>query len=230
MSLDERVKDELNRGSRRVAPDERRGLSTIRKRARRAVLIQRISIVGLAAAVTLGAIVVVPRLTDASDRRLEPGGSATPSTDHPLDGAWTQLQSCEDVVRALTRYGLPQRVAGALLATHVREGPGSAVAADPHPCRQAGPPVRRTWVMDGTTMRGYIGERRRKVDFASFEMVDDHTIRVSHITLHFRIDENVLRFTVPPLPLSCTGPGCRSQHVWAVAAFGLGPWSRTTRR
>jgi hypothetical protein len=228
MSLDERVRDELNRGARRIAPDERRGLSTIRQRGRRAVLIQRLSIMGLAAAVTLGAIMVVPRLTDARDRRLEREGSATPTTDHPLDGAWTQLQSCEDVVRALTRYGLPQRVAGALLATHVREGPRSTVAADPHPCRQAGSPVRRTWVMDGSTMRGYFGERRREVDLASFEMVDDHTIRVSHITLHFRIEGNVLRFTVPPLPQSCTGAGCLSQHVWAVAAFGLGPWSRTT--
>lgn len=231
MSLDKRVRDELSRESRRVAPDERRDLSTVRRRARRGVTIQRITVAGLAAAVTLGAIVVLPRITEARDRRIAHGvGTVSTVSNLPLEGAWTQLQSCEDVVRALTRYGLSQQVAGFLVAAHVRERPLTAVADDSHPCQEADPPVRRTWVFDGTRMRGFIGGRRHKVDFAFFEMLDDHTIRISHINLGFRIDGDTLRFAVPPLPDSCTGPDCRSQHAWAVVAFALGPWTRTTHR
>jgi hypothetical protein len=235
MSLDGRVKDALERFSQMVAPDVRRDLVTVRRKARRAVVVKRVGGALLAAALVIAAVSLGPRILEASrsQRPARPGGSAAslgPVATYPLVGTWTQEQSCEDFVRALTRYGLPRHAPGFLLWNGYREGPRSAIAADPHPCRGASRAVRRTWVFDGNKLRGFIGSQRHQVDFAFTAFPDDHTMRISHINLGFRVGGDTLRFIVPPIPRTCTGPDCLSQHAWAVAAFGLGPWTRTRDR
>src|SRR4029453_6598972 len=131
-------------------------------------------------------------------------GSSPSGGGHQLVGAWTQTQSCVDFVRALTRYGLPRYAPRFLVSNRYLDGPSGAVAADPHPCAGTAPAIQRTWIFDGTRLRGF--KNGRQVDFALPEIIDEHTLRVSHINLGFRIDGDTLRFIVPPLPRSCTGP------------------------
>jgi len=228
MSLEGRVKDALTSASQLVDPDERRALTAVRGRARRAAIIRRTANLVVTATFVVATIVLVPRVLDAASDTHEAPSSVPGGTtgEGQLVGSWTQAQSCRDFVRALTGYGLPDYVARFLVANRYREGPSSAVAADPHPCRGAAPAVQRTWIFDGTRLRGFKDGRR--VDLAFPEIIDEHTMRVSHINLDFHIDGDTLRFIVPPLPRSCTGEDCLVQHAWAVAAFSLGPWTHAT--
>ena len=117
---------------------------------------------------------------------------------------------------------------GSSSPTAIEEGPSSAVAVDPHPCRGAGPALHRTWTFNGTRLRGYIDDVQ--MDFAFTQFLDDHTVRISHINLGFTIEGDTLTFIVPPIPRTCAGPDCLSRRAWAVAAFGMGPWTRTAER
>jgi hypothetical protein len=232
MPLEERVKDALTMASRSVDPDVRRELTTVRRRARRSAILRRSANLAFAATLVAAAVVVIPRVIDA-DRGPRDTLSAdalgnSASGDEQLAGSWTQAQSCQDFVRALTRYGLPRYVPRFLVGNRYREGPSSVVAADPHPCAAAGPTVRRTWTFDGTRLLGF--RDGKQVDLAIPEFIDEHTMRLGHINFRFHIEGDALHFIVPALPRSCRGPDCVVQHAWAVAAFGLGPWTRTTER
>jgi hypothetical protein len=224
MSLDSHVKDALERSSMIVDPDVRRDLVTVRWSAHRALVIRRAANTMLVAGLVIAAVLLAPQVLDViKDRSQQPAGP-NPFPGHPLIGTWTQEQSCGDFVRALTEYGLADDVPSLLVANGYRAGPKSKVAAQADPCQGSGPPVRRTWSFDGTTLRGFLNGHR--VDLAIPQSLDSQSIRVSHINLGFSIASDTLRFIVPQLPKSCTGPDCLSQHAWAVAAFGLGPWHR----
>jgi hypothetical protein len=137
-----------------------------------------------------------------------------------------RLRSGLHPLRALGRFGLSDDLPSILVANGYREGPERTIPAGIAGCDGAGPALERTWTFDGTRLLGFLEGVR--VDIAFPTIVDDHTIRVSHINLGFSINGNTLRFIAPPIPSSCTGPDCLSQHAWAVAAFGLGLWTRAT--
>jgi hypothetical protein len=232
MSLDARLKEVLERSSRIVDPDVRRDLVTVRRKVHRATIVRRVGAVVLAAAIMVGVVDIGPRILDAVGDRgtTRPGGpnnNPSAAASSPLEGSWTQEQSCGDFVRRLAAQGLSRYAAAFIVNNGYREGTRSEIAAEAHPCRRSGPPLLRTWTFDGSELRGYLHGKR--VDFAPFAVLDDHTIRVSHINLAFQIDGDVLMFAVPPPPASCTGPDCLSQHAWAAVAFGLGPWHRATK-
>jgi hypothetical protein len=232
MSIDDRVKEVLKHSSRIVDPDVRRDLVTVRRKVHRGMIVRRVGAIVLAAAITVGVVVIGPRIFDAVGDRgtTQPGGlnnGPSASASFPLEGSWTQEQSCGDIVRRLAAHGLSHYAALNIVNDGYREGSRSEIADEAHPCRGSGPPLLRTWTFDGLELRGYVNGKQ--VDFAPFAVLDDHTIRVSHINMAFQIDGDVLMFAVPPPPASCTGPDCLSQHAWATVAFGLGPWHRVAK-
>jgi hypothetical protein len=64
MSLDKRVRDALERTSLSVDPDVPRDLSSVRRKTRRAVIRQRITVTLVAAALVVGAVFFGPRVLD----------------------------------------------------------------------------------------------------------------------------------------------------------------------
>lgn len=232
MSLESRVRDALERSSEVVSPDVRRDLVSVRRKARRAVVFKRVGGALLATALVLAALFLGPRTLDASRSR-EPARPASsdatlgPMGSYPLVGAWTQEQSCGDFVRALTAFGLSDYIPGFLVGNGYRPGPKHRIATQTHPCKESGPAIQRTWTFDGTQFLGFANGKQ--VDYAIPEIVDDDAFRMSHINFGFRVDGDTIRFVVPPVPRSCTGPDCLSQHAWAVAAFGMGPWHRVAQ-
>ena len=64
MSLDKRVKDALERTSQIVDPDVRRDLSSVRRKTRRAVIRQRITVTLVAASLAALAVFLGPRVLD----------------------------------------------------------------------------------------------------------------------------------------------------------------------
>jgi hypothetical protein len=226
------VKDALERSSEMVSPDVRRDLVSVRRKAWRAVVFKRVGGALLATALLVTAVFLGPRFLDASRSRepARPGSSAAtmgPVGTYPLVGAWTQEQSCGDFVRTLTAFGLSDHIPRLLVGNGYRPGPGRRIATQTHLCKGSGPAIQRTWTFDGTRLLGFANGKQ--VDYAIPEIVDDHAFRVSHINFGFRIDGDTIRFIVPPVPRSCTGPDCLSQHAWAVAAFGMGPWHRVAQ-
>jgi hypothetical protein len=231
MSLDSRVRVALERSSQLVDPDVRRDLAEVRRKHRGAEVRRSIVIAVLAASVLSAAVLLAPGALDlirgqGRSPSQRSGVSVSPIAPYPLVGTWVQQQSCDDFVRVLTGSGFAGYVPKYLVGNGYRDGPASKIAAEAAPCDGAGPALGRTWTFDGTRLLGFLNGVR--VDIAFPTIIDDHTIRVSHINLRFTIDGDALRFIAPPVPRSCTGHGCRSQHAWAVAAFGLGPWTRVT--
>ena len=158
MSLDLRLKEDMERSALIVAPDVRRDLATVRRRAHRGIVIRRVINSMLVATVVLAAV-FLPRLMDIPGRPRPPTliGAALAS---PLEGSWTQERSCEDIVRALTAYGLTHYVPLYLVLDGYREGPKGSLATDPHPCAGARPARQRTWVFDGTRLLGFLDGQR----------------------------------------------------------------------
>src|SRR5260370_28430952 len=64
MSLDQRLRDGLQRAAAAVGPDVPRGLWAVRRRARRLMIGQRAAAAILAAAVVAASVFLVPRLLD----------------------------------------------------------------------------------------------------------------------------------------------------------------------
>jgi hypothetical protein len=107
MSLDDRLKSELDRSSRIVDPDVRRDLSTVRRKARRVVLRQRVIRTVAAAALIALAVFLGPKIVDVvREQRQRPAvppstsglvgsyqadltGSGEPLDSAGLAGTWT---------------------------------------------------------------------------------------------------------------------------------------------
>jgi hypothetical protein len=109
MSLDKRVKDALERTSLSVDPDVPRDLSSVRRKTRRAVIRQRMTVTLVAAALAAVAVFLGPRVLDVirSQRQVPAGppsvaagplpglyrvdltGAGGPIASSSVDGAWS---------------------------------------------------------------------------------------------------------------------------------------------
>jgi hypothetical protein len=109
MSLDKRVKDALERTALFVDPDVQRDLSSVRRKTRRAVIRQRITVTLVAAALAALAVFLGPKVLDVirSQRQVPAGppsvaagplpgsyrvdltGAGGPIASSSVDGAWS---------------------------------------------------------------------------------------------------------------------------------------------
>lgn len=88
MSLDKRVKDALERTSLSVDPDVPRDLSSVRRKTRRAVIRQRMTVTLVAAALAAVAVFLGPRVLDViRSQRHVPANPPSVSTG-PLPGSY----------------------------------------------------------------------------------------------------------------------------------------------
>ena len=172
--------------------------------------------------------------------------TASPPPLSPLVGQWEMKKTCQAMVSTLTKASLQDLIPKEIGET-IKGWPedGSVPASwDPsHPCAHSklAPEHSHTFWADGT-FNSY-DETGNEVDNDHYELVDDHTFRFKHITMHYSVTGDSLKMNVviPKNPRNCTWKriidhyedgtpvSCRENLAWAFSVAWPGQvWTRVT--
>lgn len=150
----------------------------------------------------------------------------------PLTGRWERVNTCQQLVRALTRYGLRPLAPSMLAGNGYVAGTARQIAARRHICRGA-TPRRHSHFFRADGQFGSVDFNDQQVDDGRYRLVNPHTVRIGSPpqTFHMRIDHGHLRLSPMISPalkrVALAHPLRFSAAGWMVAvAFPGHSWKR----
>jgi hypothetical protein len=158
------------------------------------------------------------------------GAAASHRAANPLVGVWHRANSCDALVRALTKAGLHSFVRETLVGAGYFADASQISASQPcHGARN----VKHSHFFTASGGFGSYDEKGAQVDDGDYKIIAPHTLVFpSHarefghkVTVHYRIGNGKLTFSVV-VPRRCAGK-CRGATAWAISAFYRGaPFTR----
>jgi hypothetical protein len=234
MSIDARLREELQRAMSAIESEIESRLDEARERGHRRLMFRRTS-TALAIAATIAIVAIAaPRVLDLTDpSRHQPAAIQSPLPAVPPEqmilGTWQSEITCDAFLRGFERAGIPEMAARWLVNDGLQPESTQAVSSG-DPCRSSqGFSRTHTFRSDGTVTT-YQGQRVAD-DCRCFELVHRHTFIVlggnGHpiATLHYRVDAQTLRFEAT-MPNHCSSR-CRGHFAWAVGNYAVTVWHRT---
>jgi len=156
--------------------------------------------------------------------------TATSTSTAPLVGVWETNRTCQGLVRALAKVNL-EPLAPSVVGDYFPGVDPKVLANKKNICDGATPQAHSHFFSTLGTF-GSLDQHGDQVDNAEYRILNDHTVRISKVTFHYKIDGNELTL-VPVItqalrhhalahPVTFT-----SDAAWAVAVSYLGHmWHR----
>ena len=188
----------------------------------------RIAVILMALAVVACAEGSNPSTTATTDEQTEQENDETAEAP-AIVGRWKQIHTCEQLVEALEQNGLAP-VAPAIVLDYFPDSSPKEVARKPDICKGAKPQPHYHFFTESAF--GSLDQNGQQVDDGTYELVNDHTLRIGKARFGFSIEQNrtlvlhpVIRAAdrrkalAEPLQFSTAG--------WQVAVSYDGrPWER----
>ena len=234
MSIDARLREEVQRAMSAIESDTESRLDEARERGHRRLMFRRASTaVAIAATIAIVAV-ATPRVLDLTDPgRHQPAATQSPLPDiapeQMILGNWHSEITCDAFLRGFERAGIPEMAARWLINDGLQpESTQPANGGDL--CRGSQALLRTHTFLSNGTVITHQG-RRVADDCRCFELVHSHTFIVlggnGHpiATLHYSVDAETLRFEAT-MPNHCSSR-CRGHFAWAVGNYAVTVWHRT---
>jgi len=234
MSIDARLREEIQRAMSAIESDTESGLDEARARGHRRLMFRRTSTaIAIAATIAIVAI-ATPRVLDLTDPgRHQPAATPSPLPDVPPEqmilGTWRSEITCDAFLRGFERAGIPDMAARWLVNDGLQTA-STQPANDDDLCRGARGFSRTHTLLSNGTVITHQGQRLAD-DCRCFQLAPGHTFIVlggnGHpiATLHYRADADTLRFEAA-MPTHCSSR-CRGHFAWAVGNYAVSVWHRT---
>jgi hypothetical protein len=165
--------------------------------------------------------------------------SSAPPTE-PILGTWRMEYTCEALVRAFTRYGIPDQIGPRLATFGIHKSTTDESARSM--CAGAKRFQRTHFFRPDGYLINYQG--KQIVDNCHcYELIDNHTflslggpsdtggpgnpMDPNNVSLRYTIEGDTLMFDVV-VPDRCSIETCREGIAFAVYEYSLGPWHRVS--
>jgi hypothetical protein len=163
-------------------------------------------------------------------RRGPVSNASNPTPEVPLVGRWEQTHTCRELVQALTKAHL-LATAPAVIGDYFPNSSPEQLAAKHDLCSGAKPQIHSHFFTANATF-GSVDQNNNQVDDGSYEIINDHELRIGDATFDFTITNGDTLIFKPEITaadrfIALADPLKFSTAAWQVAVTYDGlPWKR----